>query len=92
MGEIIVAKCGRYCSDCQFLNSKCLGCLEENAKLAHKCLIFECAVEKGVRNCLNCPVSIPNCELLAGLNISYCLVVAMKSEQAPNHIACVHHF
>ena len=79
MGDTIVAKCGRYCYDCQFLNVKCSGCIEENSKLTHKCLVYECAVKQGVRNCLNCPVTIPNCEFLAGLNKSYCLVVAMKS-------------
>ncbi len=46
--------------------------------MPEKCIILECAQKRGVRNCLNCPVTMLKCSLLQGLSKSYCPIVALR--------------
>jgi len=76
--ERTIGICGRFCSDCQFYCKECKGCIEENKAMSEKCIILECAQKRGVRNCLNCPVTMLKCSLLQGLSKSYCPIVALR--------------
>lgn len=75
---LVVGACGRFCSGCQFFPKKCAGCEKENKRLNEFCPIYSCVKEKRVKNCLQCPVTIPKCELMKSLTKSFCLVAATK--------------
>jgi hypothetical protein len=69
--ESRIAKCGLACEACMHFNQECLGCQRE-ITLNKKCLIFNCAEEKKIENCLQCR-EFP-CKLMMGLSKAYCPV------------------
>jgi len=81
--KITIARCGVACEACiRFIHGQCSGCEMENTQRT-RCLIFNCAKEKNVNICLQCP-ECP-CKLMVGLSRAYCPVhseIASKKPQS----------
>jgi len=77
--EITIARCGFACEICKhFINQGCRGCEKEN-RFESECLIFNCAEEKNIKNCLQCD-EYP-CMLMKGLSRAYCPIFSKINAQ-----------
>jgi hypothetical protein len=79
--KVEVGKCGKLCSECKFFGTECDGCVEENRKAKMTCPIYECAIEKEVKHCLQCPTTFSKCELLKCINKTFSISI-LKEAQA----------
>ncbi|MCZ7397244.1 MAG: DUF3795 domain-containing protein, partial [Candidatus Methanoperedens sp.] len=69
--DINIGRCGLACEFCKRFNKECLGCEEQN-RLENNCIIYNCAVKKGIKYCIQCPEA--PCNLMRGLSKAYCPV------------------